>query len=112
MTRQLPSRWQGALIVCGKCSKRLEGGFGKGGRQSLAKALKVASGGGRRRKSPLGIIESKCLGVCPGGAVVLIDGRAPDSWWLVKRGSDPMAVLAEIEAAREASCADGGGGSA
>lgn len=100
MTRTIPSRWQGALITCGKCSKRMDGGFGKGRRLSLAKALKKASGGGRKRKDRIGIIESKCLGLCPDGAAVLIDGAAPDHWWLVKRGSDAGAVLAELLEAR------------
>lgn len=94
------SEWQGALIVCRKCSQRMDGGFGTDGKQSLAKALRKATGGGRGRQHPIGIIESKCLGVCPSGAAVVIDSAAPDSWWLLKRGTDVETALAEIMQAR------------
>jgi len=37
--RGLESRWSGAILVCSKCSKKLDGGFGRKGRVSLGKAL-------------------------------------------------------------------------
>lgn len=93
MTAEVRARWGGALLVCGKCSKKLGGGFGRKGKQSLAKALRDEPGLGKGRKAALGVIEVRCLGVCPRGAVTLVDTRAPDRWRLVERGAD-VAILA------------------
>lgn len=85
MIRHLPSGWEDAIVICGKCSKKLDGGFGKGGKQSLAKALRKRLGLGKGRKARVGIVETKCLGVCPKRAVVV--GRA-GGWLVVPEGSE------------------------
>jgi len=90
------SDWSNAILVCAKCSKRLGGGFGKKGGQSLAKALRKQLGIKRFRKSPVGVVEVKCLGVCPRGAVTLVDARAPDRWRLVPAGADLAELAREI----------------
>lgn len=84
------------LLACGKCSRKLGGGFGADGHRSLARALRDASGGGRKRKAPLGVIEVKCLGICPKRAAVLIDTAHPDRWHLVQPGRDAGELLAEM----------------
>lgn len=94
--RALASRWQGAVLVCAKCSKKLDGGFGPKGRTSLAKALRKRFGLKKGRKAPFGVIEVKCLGVCPRGAVTLIDTSHPDRWRLVPAGADVEAVGHEL----------------
>ena len=81
------SNWEASLLVCRKCSKKLGGGFGPKGRTPLAKALK-AHGGGKGRKAKLGVVEVKCLGVCPKGAVTVVDSRNPGQWRLVRAGAD------------------------
>ncbi len=90
--RGLQSRWSGAILVCSKCSKRLGGGFGPKGKTSLGKALRKRFGLRKGRKSPVGLIEVKCLGVCPRGAVTLVDTSHPDMWRLVPKGADVEAV--------------------
>ena len=96
MKQFVKSDWSTALLVCAKCSKKLDGGFGRKGRQSLAKALRRALGIGGFRKARLGIVEVKCLGVCPRGAVTLIDARQPDRWRIVPAGADLDALTREI----------------
>lgn len=86
------SNWAGALLVCGKCSRRMEGGFGPKGKAPLAKYLRKAFGL-KGRKAPLGVVETRCLGICPRGAVVLVDSRAPDRWRLVRPGDDLAALV-------------------
>lgn len=81
------SNWEASLLVCRKCSKKLGGGFGPKGKTSLAKALK-RHGGGKSRKATLGVIEVKCLGVCPKGAVTVVDSRDPGRWRIVRAGAD------------------------
>jgi predicted metal-binding protein len=90
------ANWQGVLLACSKCSRKLNGGFGPDGRRSLARALRDASGGGRKRKAALGVIEVKCLGICPKRAAVLIDAAHPERWHLVQPGRDAGELLAEL----------------
>ena len=96
--RSIPSNWQDAIIVCRKCSKKLGGGFGSKGKQSLAKALRMARGGKKGRKASFGVIETGCLGVCPRGAVTLIDGARPERWLLVPEGADAEDILSNMVA--------------
>jgi predicted metal-binding protein len=91
---EVEARWRGALLVCAKCSKKLGGGFGKDGRKPLAKALRRYLGLGKGRKAALGVLEVKCLGVCPRRAVVVVNAAAPDRWRLIAPGTDLGAVAA------------------
>lgn len=86
------SNWSNAVLVCAKCSKKLDGGFGMKGRTSLAKALRKHLGLKKSRKSAAGIVEVKCLGVCPRGAVTVVNGAASREWLLVPEGADLDAV--------------------
>ena len=95
--KRVRSDWQGAVLVCGKCSKKVGGGFGKKGRTPLAKALRKAMEWGNGRKAAAGIIETRCLGVCPRNAVVVIDTRASDEWLVVPVGADLRALQRRIE---------------
>ena len=88
MKRTVRSNWSHALLICGKCSKKLQGGFGPNGDQKLAKALKRRLGTGKGRKGRLGILETGCFDVCPKRAVVLVDSRHPDLWRVVEQGAD------------------------
>jgi predicted metal-binding protein len=87
------SDWSSTLLVCKKCSKKLDGGFGPKGRTPLAKALRKHLGLKTGRKGRAGIVEVKCLGVCPRGAVTVVNGKAPGEWALVKAGSDLDQVV-------------------
>ena len=80
--------WTGAVLVCGKCSKKLDGGFGAKGRVSLAKALRGEDGFGKGRKAEVGVVEVRCLGICPKGAVTIVDSRTPGRWRIVPAGAD------------------------
>ena len=90
------SDWQGAVVVCGKCSKKIGGGFGDGGKTSLVKALRRVMGLKKGRRSRLGIVESKCLGVCPKNAVVVVDSRAAGEWLVVPAGAQLEDVVERL----------------
>lgn len=93
--RTVRSDWANTLLVCKKCSKKLGGGFGPKGKTPLAKALRQDLGVRKGRKGALGIVEVKCLGVCPKGAVTVVNGSKPGEWLLVSEG----AAIEEIAAA-------------
>ena len=94
MKQAVRSNWERALLVCGKCSRKLGGGFGPKGNTSLAKILRREPGLGKGRGARVGVVEVKCLGVCPKHAVTVVDTGDPTSWHLVPNG------LGEEEAAR------------
>lgn len=100
--KRIPSDWADAVLVCAKCSKKLGGGFGPKGRTPLAKALRRELGLRKGRKGALGIVEVKCLGVCPKGAVTVVNGSTPGSWALVHGGA-PIAAVAAGLGLRESS---------
>lgn len=90
------SNWANAVLVCAKCSKRLDGGFGPKGKQPLGKALRKHLHLKKGRKAAAGIVDVKCLGVCPRGAVTVVNGAASREWLLIPAGANLDAVAAEL----------------
>jgi predicted metal-binding protein len=91
--------WTEVILVCRKCSKKLEGGFGEDGDEKLAKVLRKsvkAQGGGKGRKARVGVIEVGCFDICPKNAVVAIRGSKPGDWVVVPRGVSTKAVMARF----------------
>ena len=84
------------VLVCGKCSKKVGGGFGKKGGTALAKALRKAEGFGAGRRSAVQVVETKCLGLCPKGAVTVVDPRSSANWLVVQPGEDVSEVAARL----------------
>ena len=91
--RTIRSDWADTILVCKKCSKKLGGGFGPKGKTPLAKALRQELHVKKGRKGALGIIEVTCLGICPKGAVTVVNGAKPGEWMLVSEGADIPSVV-------------------
>ncbi len=96
MKDHVRANWSTTILVCSKCSKRLDGGFGPKRKTGLAKALRKHLGIKKGRKGRAGIVEVKCLGVCPYGAVTVIDGANPREWILVPAGANIDTVAMEL----------------
>ncbi len=91
------SDWTEVVLVCRKCSKKLDGGFGEDGDEKLSKVLRKAvkaQGGGKGRKARVGVIEVGCFDVCPKNAVVAVRTSNPGDWVVVPRGA-PTATVTE-----------------
>ena len=85
-------------MVCGKCSRKLGGGFGKKGKRDLADVLKGAlKEAGRRRE--VRVLEVSCLGLCPKRAVSAVSSTQPGTVLVVPKGADADAILAQFIAA-------------
>ena len=97
--RTVASNWQGAVLVCRKCSKKMGGGFGPKHKKSLAKLLRRALSAKKGRKGRYGVVEVGCLGVCPRDAVTLVDTAHPERWRIVPRGADVDALAQQLGAA-------------
>lgn len=91
------SNWRNAVLVCRKCSKKLDGGFGPDGDERLAKALRRHLKLKKGRKAEAGIIEVNCRGVCPKGAVTMVNGAASREWLLVRPGADLDALARDLD---------------
>jgi hypothetical protein len=65
---------------------------GPDGDDSLGRAMKQMLRETGRRRS-VRVIETKCLGLCPKGAVTLLRGSRPREMLAVPRGADPAALL-------------------
>lgn len=86
--------WTDVVLVCRKCSKKLDGGFGRDGDLRLAKALRHALDLPKdARKSPVGIIETGCFDVCPKGAVVTVSTSRPDEWLVIPRDTPVDTII-------------------
>lgn len=107
---EVRSNWASAVLVCAKCSKRVGGGFGDKGRTPLAKALRGHLHLKKGRKGAAGVVEVKCLGVCPRGAVVVVNGAESRVWHLVKPGSNLDEVAAALGLGTDKTSPERGGG--
>jgi len=93
--------WRNVAMVCGKCSRKLKGGFGKKRKQDLAQVLKGAlKEAGRRRE--LRVVEVGCLGLCPKRAISVVTSAQPAYFMAVPEGTDPALVLARLSPAAAA----------
>ncbi|MBB5708898.1 (2Fe-2S) ferredoxin domain-containing protein [Sphingomonas xinjiangensis] len=94
--KTLRSNWSDAILVCAKCSKKLDGGFGPKGKTPLGKALRKHLHLKKGRRAEAGIVEVRCLGVCPRGAVTVVKGAQSREWLLVPEGADLDAVATDL----------------
>lgn len=85
------------MLICAKCSKKLDGGFGPKGKAPLAKALRKHLKLKKGRKAGAGIVEVRCLGVCPKGAVTVVNGADSRDWLLVPAGTDLDEVAQALQ---------------
>ncbi len=90
-----PTQWQDVIVVCRKCTRKLDGGFGPDSELTLPRALKQSLRETGRRHTTR-IIETKCLGVCPKNAVTILSASAPAKLYTVKAGTDALAILATL----------------
>ena len=97
MTRLEPTQapWDGVALVCKMCSRKLGGGFGRKGRQSLSKTLRTTLKEEGRRRA-LWVIEVGCLNLCPKHAVTVIGPALSGQVLAVSKGADPAEVLRAI----------------
>lgn len=70
------------VAICKKCGKKVGGGFGDGGTASLRKALTKHLDLPKWKRSPIRIVETGCMKLCPKGAVaVTTSGDAAWCMW-------------------------------
>ncbi len=96
------TQWKDVVLVCKKCSKKLDGGFGPEGDQSLKKALKrylkppKSAKTGKGRKAELTVKHTDCFDVCPKNAVIAVNAANPKALLIVPVGADLLEVKARL----------------
>ncbi len=93
------TKWRDVVLVCRKCSKKLDGGFGPDGDKSLKKALKTylkVPKGAHGRKAELAVIETACFDICPRNAVIAVNAANPKALLIVPVGADLFEVKARL----------------
>ncbi len=109
--KQVKADWRDVVLVCRKCSKKLDGGFGPDGEEALAKALRKAlvrpdgSGFGKikPRRKEIAVLEVGCLDICPKKAVVALRAADPGRWVVVPEGADLAEVTVRLGLERRSS---------
>ena len=87
--------WREVVLVCKKCSRKLDGGFGDGGGEKLRSSLKSAlRARGRRRE--VRVAEIGCLGLCPKKAVSVLRGGQPGNIYAVPVGAAMDEVIERL----------------
>lgn len=97
--RILPVKARRLIAVCGKCSRKLDGGFGDDGDRPLAKVLRRAMAGGGGKKAVIRIVETKCLDICPKRAAALIDSSRPGEVVIVPARTPTETLIARLDVA-------------
>ena len=91
------TRWQDVVLVCRKCSKKLDGkGFGPEGDRSLKKALKKYLKAGKGRKAEIVVKETDCFDLCPRRAVVAVNAARPTELLVIDPGTDLLRIKARL----------------
>jgi predicted metal-binding protein len=96
------TRWKDVVLVCKKCSKKLDGGFGPDGDVTLKKALKrylkppKSTHAGKGRKAELVVKHTDCFDVCPKNAVIAVNAANPKALLIVPVGADLLEVKARL----------------
>ena len=94
--RTVTTRSETLVAVCKKCSKKVGGGFGDGGKASLAKALKKALDLPKWKRSPIRIVETGCMKLCPKGAVAVITSGDARLVFVIPAGTPVVEVAAHL----------------
>jgi hypothetical protein len=84
--------WRIVLIVCRKCSTKLDGGFGRKRKESLKSVLRQNFRDAGRRRD-IRICEAACLGVCPKGGVTALNATHPGTIHVISAGTDAVAAM-------------------
>src|SRR6516165_2151312 len=89
------TNWTNILLLCGKCARKMDGGYGEDGGDTLRSVMKTAlKEAGLKRQTRL--IETKCMGLCPKNAVIAVNASHPGRMLVIPKGTEANVVLARL----------------
>ena len=96
---QAKAEWRDIVLVCRKCSRKLDGGFGPDGHEAFAKALRGSLGELRNAKAlrrEVAVIVVGGLDVCSKRAIVVVKGSEPETLLKVPEGAEMAEVVERL----------------
>ncbi|MGI4876397.1 MAG: hypothetical protein ACRYG4_02800 [Janthinobacterium lividum] len=94
--RAIPTPATTLVAICRKCGKKAGGGFGDDGSKSLAKALVKTLGLPKWKRSPIRIVETGCMKLCPRRAVAVTTSRDPGLVYVVPQHTPVIEVAVQL----------------
>ena len=85
--RDLPIKATRLIAICGKCGRKIGGGFGERQDKALSKVLRKSAADAKGKRATVRIVETRCLDICPKRAVAMIDSRQPGRVMIVPAGA-------------------------
>ncbi|UAJ11371.1 (2Fe-2S) ferredoxin domain-containing protein [Polymorphobacter megasporae] len=94
--RTVPTPATTLVAICKKCGKKVGGGFGEDGSKSLAKALVKTLGLPKWKRSPIRIVETGCMKLCPRRAVAVTTSRDAGLVYVVPQDTPVIDVAVQL----------------
>jgi predicted metal-binding protein len=87
--------WQTVILVCGKCARKLDGGYGPTGKEKLRTVLRSALNEKGHRRD-VRIVETRCMGICPKKAVTALNASRPARVLTIPTGTTANEAMAQL----------------
>jgi predicted metal-binding protein len=86
LIRARPTAWKTVILLCGKCARKMDGGYGPNGKEKLRTVLREAFRENDHRRD-VRIIETRCMGICPRKAVTALNASRPARLLTIPKGT-------------------------
>lgn len=94
-TTSLSTPWTQVVLVCRKCGKKLDGGFGGKRKDSLKSHLRQALRQAGRRRD-VRVLETACFGICPKRGVTALNATHPGTLHVIPAGAPAEEALGTL----------------
>jgi predicted metal-binding protein len=99
--RSRSTPWNTVILLCGKCARKMKGGYGRKGKEMLRTALRAELKAKGYRRG-VRVIETRCMGICPKKAVTALNASRPGRMLTIPKGTGADKALAQlVEAGQE-----------
>jgi hypothetical protein len=95
LIRARPTPWETIILLCRKCARKMDGGYGTNGKETLGTALREAFREKGHRRD-VRIIETRCMDVCPKKAVTALNANRPDRIMTIPKGTAATEVMEQL----------------
>jgi predicted metal-binding protein len=93
--RPRPTPWKTVILLCGKCARKMDNGYGPKGEATLRTALREAFRENGHRRD-VRIIETRCMGICPKKGVTALNASRPGKILTIPKGTVATEVMAQL----------------
>jgi hypothetical protein len=90
-----PTPWNTVILLCGKCARKMKGGYGFKGKETLRTALRTELKA-KGYKRGVRVIETRCIGICPKNALTALNASRPDRILTIPKGTGADEALAHL----------------